>query len=204
MTALDYILDGLEAELQLERELGRRVVECDRALLSPIAPEAAPPQSAAPEAAPPAVKTPPAPPPPAVPPAPPPVIASPAAPTRRETPSRHPFVFLHDRPLSPKGADMMQKIVDAMHGSAETTPIVVEGPVPDARVYIILGSLALRKWLPGVKGEPGSWVKTPSGADALVTYSPEKIVRFNVVTPVVKQMKVAMWANLKQVMRRIA
>ena len=33
MTALDYILDGLEAALELERELGVRSVEIDRNLL---------------------------------------------------------------------------------------------------------------------------------------------------------------------------
>ena len=46
MTALDYILDGLEAELALERELGVRSVEIDRALLAPLAPlPLAPPSS---------------------------------------------------------------------------------------------------------------------------------------------------------------
>ena len=33
VTAIDYVLDGLEAELMLERELGVRAVECDRDLL---------------------------------------------------------------------------------------------------------------------------------------------------------------------------
>ena len=36
MTALDYILDGLESELALERELGVRVVECDRSLVADV------------------------------------------------------------------------------------------------------------------------------------------------------------------------
>ena len=42
MTALEYLLDGLEAELELERELGVRVVELDRTLL------ASPPHSSTP------------------------------------------------------------------------------------------------------------------------------------------------------------
>ena len=51
MNVLDYLLDGVEAELALERELGVRLVECDRDLLKPLprqapapAPVAQPPQ----------------------------------------------------------------------------------------------------------------------------------------------------------------
>ena len=36
MNVLDYLLDGVEAELALERELGVRLVECDRELLKPL------------------------------------------------------------------------------------------------------------------------------------------------------------------------
>ncbi|MBO7482569.1 MAG: hypothetical protein J6U17_01610, partial [Kiritimatiellae bacterium] len=42
MTVIEYILDGLEAELALERELGLRTVECDRSLLASAPPPAAP------------------------------------------------------------------------------------------------------------------------------------------------------------------
>ena len=42
VTALEHILEGLEAELALERELGVRTVEIDRSLLAPIGVAAAP------------------------------------------------------------------------------------------------------------------------------------------------------------------
>ena len=34
MDVVEYILEGLEAALELERELGVRTVECDRAVLA--------------------------------------------------------------------------------------------------------------------------------------------------------------------------
>ena len=41
MTALDAILDGFESALELERELGNRIVPCDRKLLAPLVCDAA-------------------------------------------------------------------------------------------------------------------------------------------------------------------
>ena len=118
MTALEYLLDGLEAELELERELGVRVVELDRALLS------SPPGSSTP-----------------------PLPHSP-------TPSLS-FAFLHDKPLSPGGIEMMAKIVTAMHETPESAPIVFNGGKPPAKMYVVLGSEAMKKWYPGMRGAPG-------------------------------------------------
>ena len=98
----------------------------------------------------------------------------------------------------------MSKIVAAMGESPQTAPVVYDDPVPAAGVYIVLGALAMRRWMPGAKAAPGGWLKTPRGADALVTYSPEKIVRYKVVTPAVKQMKLDMWTSLKGAVRRLA
>ena len=50
MEALDHILDGLEDALALERELGTRAVEIDRALLA--VPQKSAPPAPAPAAAP--------------------------------------------------------------------------------------------------------------------------------------------------------
>ena len=129
MTALDYILDGLEAELALARELGVRTVEIDRALLVPPSASAAvrPPPPPAPAPRPPAASA-----------------------------SAYAFVFLHDKPLSPAGAEMMAKIVAAMGKTAATAPVVVAPPLPKAKVYIVLGGLALKRWFPGLPGgRPG-------------------------------------------------
>ena len=196
MTALDYILDGLEAELALERELGVRSVEIDRALLAPLAqpggssgssePRSVPPPAAAPQRT-----TPP-----------------PLRPTN--PPSLHPsnlspldFVFLHDKPLSAKGNAMMAKIIVALGQTAETAPIVVAPPIPAAKVCIVLGCLALRKWFPGRNVSPGQWFTDEKGRDVLVTYTPEYILRFGTVTPALKKIKQDMWNSLKSVLKRI-
>lgn len=204
MTALDYILNGLEAELQLERELGVRFVECDRSVLEPVAaelpprvdvkasepagaraapaasPDKAPLQSSASAAG----------------------IVAEAAP--RGTGRRFDFVFLHEKPLSQKGAEMISKITAALRTTAELAPVVDSSPLPEARIYVVLGSLALRKWFPEIKAAPGMWVKTRSGCDVLVTYSPEYILRFGTVTPAVEKIKKDMWVSLKAVAQRAA
>ena len=198
---MEYVLDGLEAELELERELGVRAVEIDRALLS-HPPAAAPADRAG---------------------VPPPAAAAgragvppPAADIRQPAtvpepqPANHAplstsidFVFLHDRPLSPGGIEMMAKIVTAMKKTPESAPIVFNGERPAAKAYVLLGSGALRKWLPGVKGAPGEWVKDQAGNSYLVTYSPEFILRMGPPTPAVKEIKMKMWTSLKGVMQRV-
>ena len=112
MTALDYILNGLEAELQLERELGVRFVECDRSVLEPVAETQPPAEVKATEPV--GARSAPA----AIPDkAPLPSSASvagivaDAAP--RGTGRRFDFVFLHERPLSPKGSEMISQITAA-------------------------------------------------------------------------------------------
>ena len=198
---MEYVLDGLEAELELERELGVRAVEIDRALLSPQ-PAAAPatragvppPASAAGRAG-----------------VPPPAadIRQPATVPEPQPANHAPlstsldFVFLHDRPLSPGGIEMMAKIVTAMKKTPESAPIVFNGERPAAKAYVLLGSGALRKWLPGVKGAPGEWVKDQAGNSYLVTYSPEFILRMGPPTPAVKEIKMKMWTSLKGVMQRV-
>lgn len=204
MTALDYILNGLEAELQLERELGVRFVECDRSVLEPLVVEAPPPSEVkAPQVAAARVEATFAPGNPA---------ASALAPVERiaaeaapgETRDGFDFVFLHEKPLSPKGAEMISKITAALKTTAELAPVVDSSPLPEARIYVVLGSLALRKWFPEIKAAPGMWVKTRSGCDVLVTYSPEYILRFGTVTPAVEKIKKDMWVSLKAVAQRAA
>ena len=222
MNAVDYILDGLEKELELERELGVRAVEFDRSLLAAAggsvrAPNVADPSrvgatsdgvgsSRALNVADPsrvdatsdgvgsrrALN-----------------VADPSrvdatGDVRRETrDGNFDFLFLHDRALSPKGVEMIAKIVVALGRTAETAPVVIVPPMPKAKVYVVLGGLALKKFFPVLKGGPGQWLKTESGADVLVTYSPEYILRFPTVTPAVMKMKKDMWASLKSVLHRI-
>jgi hypothetical protein len=208
---MEYVLDGLEAELEIERELGVRVVQIDRLLLVP--PQASSPLRGGvekPAAAEPAAAVRAAVPPPSS------DVRQPATGSERQyangtqpTTSHEPrsmgydFVFLHDRQLSQGGVEMMAKIVTAMKKTADAAPIVFNGERPAAKAYVLLGSGALRKWLPGVKGAPGEWVKDQAGNSYLVTYSPEFILRMGPPTPAVKEIKMKMWTSLKGVMQRV-
>ena len=109
---------------------------------------------------------------------------------------------MHDRPLAPAGVEMMAKILNAL--GKPDAPIVVELPVPQAKITVVLGGLALKKYFPGMKGEPGQWQKTSDGRDVLITYSPAYILRFGTVTPAVQKIKQDMWLSLKAVKQRLA
>ena len=201
MAILDYILDGLEAALELERELGVRTVEIDRSLLVSGEAESFPLQgqgvpsnrSGEDTASPlPAASHRPIP------------SASNQTIEQSNTRTISGIVFLHDRPLSPKGVEMMAKIVTALGLTAETAPIVVEPPLPKAKVVVVLGGRALKRYFPELKGEPGMWIKQPEGREILITYSPEYILRFATVTPAVEKIKKDMWRSLKAVKQRIS
>lgn len=193
MTALDYILEGLEAELALERELGVRSIECARDVLAPLSKPSAPVSVASPPSRP-------------------AVSPRPTAPRESEsvrpTPQRpgsgvFDFAFLHDRPLTAAGAEMMSKIVTALGKTAASAPIVHEGPLPRAKVLVVLGGNALKKWFPDAAAAPGQWIDTPRIKNVLVTYSPAFILRFRVVTPEVERIKKAMWGSLKSIAARL-
>lgn len=97
----------------------------------------------------------------------------------------------------------MAKIILALKRTAETAPIIVAPPMPRAKIVVVLGGLAMRKFFPELKGEPGQWLKTATGQHVLVTYSPEYILRFGAVTPAVKKIKEDMWRSLKGVVQRL-
>jgi len=99
---------------------------------------------------------------------------------------------------------MMAKIITAMGRTPADAPIVVAPPLPDAKIVVVLGGLALKRYFPGLRGEPGQWQRLPDGRDVLITYSPEYILRFATVTPAVAKIKQDMWRSLKAVMQRLA
>ena len=143
---LAFVLDGLADYLALERELGVRAIEVDRALLGAAdrthgtqttqrtgkptekaeALSAATPKAEAAQAATPppteakpmpaAAKSPPA-----------------AALPSRATAGPFDFIFIADKPLSPRAVEMMAKIIPAMGQTPETAPVVVSPPIPNAR-----------------------------------------------------------------------
>jgi hypothetical protein len=192
---LESILAGIEAALELERELGVRSFECDRSLLASPTPSAAPPTQS------PAVKAP---------------AASatatdadagrpsePVQPASASTGGEYDFVFLHDRKLSPAGAEMMNKITDALCKGSIRAPVVTEKPPPPARAYVVLGSFALKKFFPGLRGAPGQWLESDAGVKVLVSNSPEYILRFGRETEAVRKIKQEMWRSLKTVPQRL-
>jgi hypothetical protein len=117
------------------------------------------------------------------------------------------FVFLHHRALNAAGSEMMEKTTAAMeklHSGIKGGAVYIDLPLPPARVYVVLGSFALKKFFPTLRGAPGQWLKTEDGADVLVSNSPEYILRFGVETEAVKKIKQDMWRSLKTVVQRLA
>ena len=102
---------------------------------------------------------------------------------------------------------MMEKTAAAMkklHKGIEGGAVCTDLPLPPARVYVVLGSFALKKFFPALRGAPGQWLRAENGADVLVSNSPEYILRFGVENESVKKIKQDMWRSLKTVVQRLA
>lgn len=202
MNRLDEILDGFEAALELERELGVKSFAFDRSLLDVASLQSK--EQPQPKVAQ-AFSLPPLPRPES--PSPRPEVQPIESPARVEEPSSaemRDFVFLHHRVLSQKGNEMMAKIIVAMKCEAGESPIVIHPPAPPAKVYVVLGSLALKMFFPEASATPGQWISLPNGSEALITYSPEYILRFQDGAPAQVDAKRKMWASLKGVMSRFS
>ena len=197
MSNVNEILTALEEALELERELGTRTVEIDRALLR-CSPEAmaAPARGASdprensgssatsgsrassgssmprlPET----------------------VNDSSAAGARAD------FAFLLEGEPQGPVAELLPKMSEAIGYG----PDGVKVNDPSARVLIVLGSDAMAKWLPGVKARPGQWVQRGE-TPALVTASPTKTYRFFGHDPAkIRALKLRLWADLKAALARI-
>ena len=200
MSNVNEILTAFEEALELERELGTRTVEIDRALLrcSP-APMAVPARGAsdsreASGASGPRANS-----------------GSRASSGSSETRlpeaandssaagARADFAFLLE--CEPQGpvAELLPKMSEAIGYGPDGVKI----NDPSARVLIVLGSDAMAKWLPGVKARPGQWVmrgETP----ALITASPTKTYRFFGNNPAkIRALKLQLWADLKAALAKL-
>lgn len=98
---------------------------------------------------------------------------------------------------------MMAKIIVAMGRTDKTAPVIVAPPLPQAKIVVVLGGLALKRFYPGLAGSPGQWKTASDGTQVLVTYSPEYILRFEEVTDSVQKIKREMWTSLKGVVQRL-
>ena len=218
MTDFDEILGAFEEALELERELGTRTVECDRALLVPMRP-APPPAPRAPEAG-------------AQPnraevagaqpnragvagaqsnragvaaPAKPVVPAPPAAPARPG--ARVDFAFIPLEMPAGAAADLLEKMVAAMGYAMSAVTVVAAGTAvkapPAARVYVVLGSDAFRVFAPGQRAALGLWTEV-AGVHTVVTSSPARILSyFGNDAEGLRKAKLQIWADLKSALARV-
>lgn len=195
MTTLDDILGAFEEALELERELGTRTVECDRALLMPAVLQPCSPETTKPRS-PEIPKT--------EPPKPEPQRSGsvePSKPEAAQPPETKDFVFIVDRRPEGEAAEMMRKMLRAM-GCSNRDSLVREAAAaaverPRARVYIVLGREAFQKFAPGQRAALGMWTKV-ADVPAVVTYSPAKILAcFGSVGEGITKAKRQIWNDLK-------
>lgn len=202
--AVDYILEGLAKNLELERELGNFAFEFDRAFLASLpkkrgegdgfqTPDPGARNAAAgsgkgrtpdPES--------------------PRTAGAPVAGGKAVGGKRFDFVFLHHGPV--RGDDcvtMMAKLTAAMKQTPESAPIVFTGEKPPAKIYVVLGLKALAKWYEGVSLSRCGWFKDVD-SEVLLVYSPEDIYRFGPkLTPAMFAKKKEMWTLLQAAMGKV-
>ena len=210
METFDEILGAFEQALELERELGTRTVECDRALLTPLRPAA----PAAPKPAP-KVETPapasqtPVPPRSASPSSLPPRTPQSSLPTQPSQPSPLvDFAFIAAQIPQGAAAELLAKMVAAMGYTMNQVTVVAAATAveakPSATVYVVLGgSDAFRVFAPGQRAALGLWTEV-GGVPTIVTYSPAKILSYfgNDVAGLTKA-KRQIWSDLKSALARI-
>ena len=192
MDIYDQILENLE----LERELGTRTVEIDRALLLPPQPESASAEAIADKSETPAPQpetrnqkpettT--------------PQSATPVAPGSSESCD---IAFLTGRPLSPAGAEAMAKTFAAMKRIKPDVQVVLNEN-RKSRVIVLLGSDALKKLLPTARPVRGQWIQL-NGVPAVMTFSPDYIFsHFQAGSPHERQAKSEMWEDIKSAIARL-
>lgn len=196
MDIFDQILENLE----LERELGTRTVEIDRAFLVPPKPPRAPSPVPPPEPEERAdVKQPvrPVPVTSAEKPAPP---QSPAA--ARPEASLCDIAFFTGSPLSPAGAEAMEKIFAAIR-KIKPDAVLCLNEDRKAKMCVLLGSDALLKRVPAARPVRGAWTSV-DGVPAVMTFSPDYIFKhFQEGSPRMKDAKLVMWNDIKSAVARL-
>lgn len=181
MDIFDQILENLE----LERELGTRVVEIDRALLAPPgieAPAVAPPAAPEPELPKPAVEA----------------GGSAAA----AVGDGCDILFLTGSAPSPQAKDALDRTFSAMRRIRAGLRICLNEE-RKAKVVVLLGSDALKKRLPTARPVRGAWVVL-DGTPAMMTFSPDYIFsHFQRGSSRMDDAKRVMWNDIKTALARI-
>ena len=169
MDIYDQILENLE----LERELGTRTVEIDRALLLPPKP-ATDGTSVVP-------------------------VPVPAAPDASEGCD---IAFLTGRPLSPAGAEAMAKTFAAMKRIKPDLQVVLNEK-RKSRVIVLLGSDALKKLLPTARPVRGKWIQLNGVPAVMTFSPDYIFSHFQAGSPHERQAKSEMWEDIKSALARL-
>ena len=198
MDIYDQILENLE----LERELGTRTVEIDRALLVPPKPSdaPAPAEPFASEPVPSSTASVP--------------VAKAAAPASPSASGSVPssvtpastacdILFLSGNPLTAAGQEAMRKTVAAMKKIKPDVTVRLNGAAK-ARVMVLLGSNALEgRTAISVRPVRGRWMMV-EGVPALPTFSPDYIFsHFQDGSPGMVAAKRDMWNDIKSALARL-
>ena len=182
MDIFDQILENLE----LERDLGTRMVEIDRALLVPPKPVVSEPVTPEP-AAKVAVGE---------------VSAGPSAAAPTAAAGECDILFVTGRPLSAAGLDAMKKTVAAMRKIRADLDVCINED-RRAKVVVLLGSDALRKRMPSMRPVRGKWIEL-DGRPAVTTFSPDYIFsRFQDGSQSMVMAKKEMWDDIKSAISRL-
>jgi len=203
----EEILEGLERALELERELGTRVVEIDRSLLAFPPPEAPSAAVVAAKAAPPpqagaAVARPR--------PAPAAVSASRAQPNPNAPSSDLVIVAASPAELQGVAGELLLKMLGAIGRDLGSAPVEVAGPdlaqrvaARSPKIVVMLGRDACRALLPSQRIGKGEWVAF-GGALAAAIPSPAFMLRFYADKPAeLNKLKRDAWNTLKLVRDRL-
>ena len=206
LETFDGLLEAFEEALELERELGTRTVDCDRALLMPLRP--APPPAPCPASAGQPPK-PAAPRPPATVQRPTSNDQSPKSTVQRPTSNDlTDFAFIVAATPQGAAAAMLEKMVAAMGYAMDQVAVAVAEKAatarPRARVYVVLGgSDAFRAFAPGQRAALGLWT-TVADVPTIVTYSPARILSyFGDDASGLAKAKRQIWSDLKSALARI-
>lgn len=206
----EEILEGFERALELERELGTKVVEIDRSLLVFPPPGAATaalePASAAVVAA--AAASPASPPPRAFPSAPPAQLGTPSA---SGAPASD-LVVVASSPAELQGVagELLLKMLGAIGRDLGSAPVEVAGPdlaqrvsARNPRIVVMLGRDACRALLPSRRVGKGEWVAFGNAVAAAIP-SPAFMLRFYADKPEeLNKLKRDAWNTLKLVRDRL-
>lgn len=188
------LFDEIIANLELEKELGVRTVEIDRALLLPpkAPPVREPPPREEPVREEPTAER-------RLP------VAEPqAAREEPKPPEMRDMAFLTAGAFSAEGEALLAKMIQSTGRAPGDVLRLTAAPFAGgARVAVVMGADALRLYAPSARAPLGGWT-TVGRTPAVVTYSPDRLLRFFGKDPAkLREGKLATWNALKEAMRRI-